>query len=124
MNESTASARMSRFAPNSHFWGVLSLLLLAQGALFVLAVAVRPPLWAPGEIRYYSACALVCHGLAGLAALAALVMGVVALGDFSPTAGQVAGRAWAVSGLATATLTVLLLAVVYGPVLVSLAVSL
>jgi hypothetical protein len=114
MNESTASAPTSWFARKSHFWGVLSLLLLLLSGCIVLGM-VRPGLHGPTqeEVTRLSWCVLVCHGLAVLAALVAIVLGIVALEDIGGGEGKVAGRGWAVAGLVTGTLTLLTLVVVY-----------
>jgi hypothetical protein len=118
MNENTISRPTSRFAWKSHFWGVFSLLLLMLSGCFILGITRVGSLGGPTqeEVTHLSRGALVCQGLAVLAALAAIVLGIVALGNIPRGAGKGAGRGWAVSGLVTGALTLLTLVVVYGVV--------
>jgi hypothetical protein len=110
MNENTGYAQTSRFAQKSHFLGVLSLFLLLFCGFIVFAaireVGTGVQVWQPGPISIYRL-ADICAGLAGLAALAALVFGILGLVDIRQGAGKVKGRAQAVSGLVTASLTLL-----------------
>jgi hypothetical protein len=110
MNESTEYARTSRFARNSHFLGVLSLFLLLVCG-FIVFVAIREiwtgvQVWHRGPISIYWL-ADISAVLAGLVALAALVLGILGLVDIHQGAGKVKGRSQAISGLVTASLTLL-----------------
>jgi hypothetical protein len=139
MSESTARAQTSRFARKSHFWGVFSLLvLLICGCIVFQAIhedrtglqvwqsgpsgsvefqaihedRTGSQVWQSGPIGI-PRLADICAGVAGLAALAALVLGIAALVDIRQGAGKVKGIGQAVSGLVTASLTLLTLIVVF-----------
>jgi hypothetical protein len=112
MNESTGYAQESRFARKSHILGVQSLLLLLICGFLVFR-AIREArtglqVWQPGPIGI-SRFADICAGLAGLVALAAIVLGILGFVDIRQGAGKVKGRSHAVSGLVTASLTLLTL---------------
>jgi prepilin-type processing-associated H-X9-DG protein len=117
MNASTGYAQTSRFAQKSQFLGVLSLLLLLLCGFLVFAGIHQAwtgvPVWRRGPISI-SRLADICAGLAGLAALAALVLGILGLAAIRQGAGKVKGTSQAVSGLVTASLTLLSLMLVLG----------
>jgi hypothetical protein len=118
MNESTKSAQKSRFARSSHFFGVLSLLLLMLSGLCIMGLvgrAGRPDLHvlSQGDVTGLSLGYVASQFLAAVAAVAALILGILGLGDIRRGAGKVKGTGLAVSGLVTATLTVLPLVLVY-----------
>jgi hypothetical protein len=121
MNESTQYTPTSRLARESHFWGVLALILLFLSGLCIvgLAAGVRGPnlqAQTPAEVNTLFLGAVLCQGLAVLAALVAFVLGIRALGNIRRGAGRVKGTGLAISGLVTATLTVLPLVLGYGGV--------
>jgi hypothetical protein len=117
MNEGTQSVRTSRVARASHFWGVLSLLMLLLSGLCIWGLALE----GPTRCRALSRGALLSQGVAAVAALAAFVKGIVGLVEIRGGAGKVKGRGPAVSGMVTGTLTLLTLALVYGsPVVLAL----
>jgi prepilin-type processing-associated H-X9-DG protein len=122
MNESTEKAQTSRFAEASHRLGVLALFLLVLSACFILGPAVGVGR-SGGQVltredrNLFSWGEVICQGLAGVAALAAVVRGIVALVEVRQGAGKVKGRGQAVSGLATGTLTSLTLVVGYSLVM-------
>jgi Protein of unknown function (DUF1559) len=112
MNESTEYPQTSWVARTSHFLGVLSLILLLICG-FIVFQAIRNAdsglqAWEPGPISI-SWLADVCAGVAGLAALAAIVLGILGLVDVRQGEGKVKGKSQAVSGLVTASLTLLTL---------------
>ena len=138
MNEITAQAQTSRFARNSHFWGVFSLLVLLicgcivfqaiheartglqvwqsgpSGSIELQAIhetRTGPHVWQSGPVGI-PRLADICAGVAGLAALAAIVSGIRGLVDIRQGAGKVKGMSQAVSGLVTASLTLLTLLLV------------
>ncbi len=115
MHEITAQAQTSRFARKSHFWGVFSLLvLLICGCIVFQAIneaRTGRQVWQSGPSGI-PRLADICAGVAGLAALAALVLGIVGLVDIRQGAGKVKGIGQAVSGLVTASLTLLTLILV------------
>jgi hypothetical protein len=122
MNESTPQARTSRLARASHQLGVLALLLLILSGLLIWGLAAQvgssdTPLLTQRERTTFSWGVVICHGMAGVAALAALGLGITGLVDIRQGAGKVKGRGQAVSGLVTSTLTMLPLILVYGVVL-------
>src|SRR5262249_29441061 len=87
------------------------LLLLLCGHIVFQAIReawTGVQVWQPGSISI-SRLADICAGLAGLAALAALVFGILGLVDIRQGAGKVKGRSQVVSGLVTASLTLLTL---------------
>src|SRR5262249_24109216 len=129
----------SRFARKSHFWGVFSLLvLLICGCIVFQAIheartglqvwqsgpsgsvefqaihedRTGSQVWQSGPIGI-PRLADIGAGVAGLAALAALVLWIAALVDIRQGAGKVKGIGQAVSGLVTASLTLLTLIVVF-----------
>jgi hypothetical protein len=116
MSDSTAYARTSPLARASHGLGVLALFMLVLSGCWILKAVDRSGLQGQtqenviGSLRW----AVLCQGTAGVAGLAALVLGIIALVDVGRGAGRVQGRGQAVSGLVTGTLTVLTLALVYG----------
>jgi hypothetical protein len=103
---------MSRSAERSHILGALSLLLLLMCGVIVTqalhgagtGLQVRRP--KPIRIHWL---ADICAGVAGLAALAAIVFGILGLVDIRQGTGKVKGTSQAVSGLVTASLTLLAL---------------
>jgi hypothetical protein len=114
MNESTQSARTSRLTRASHKLGVLALLLLVLSGACILALALAGRVGRPGnhvlnqeDVTGLSLGAVCGQGLAVVAALAAFILGILGLADIRGGAGKVTGRGLAVSGLVTATLTVL-----------------
>jgi hypothetical protein len=102
--------------------GVLALFLLVLSAWIILeriAPWDRSGFHNPTQeetIRSFLG-VVFCQGLAAVAALAALVLGILALADMRRGAGQVEGGGLAATGLVPATLTLLTLGVVYGLVL-------
>jgi hypothetical protein len=110
MNESTTEARTSRLAEKSSFWGVFSLLLLLICGFFVFEsiheVTTGLQVWQRGPISIYRL-ADSCAVVAGLAAIAALVLGIRGLVDIRQGAGRVKGIGQAVTGLVTGALSLL-----------------
>jgi hypothetical protein len=110
MNESTGHAQTSRFAQKSHFLGVLSLLLLLLCGFIVFQAICEAGMglqvWQPGPISIYRF-ADICAGVAGLAALDAIVQGILGLVDIRQGESKVKGRSQAVSGVVTGPLTLL-----------------
>jgi hypothetical protein len=122
MNESTAYAQPSRLARASHRLGVLAVLLLVLGGACILSPVVsagRSDLQGPTQAEVIGLIlgAQVCEGVAAVAALAGFFLGIVALALIPPTAGKVAGRGRAVSGLVTTCFILLTLMVLHGLVL-------
>jgi hypothetical protein len=119
MNDSTDHAQPSRLARASHRLGVLALLMLVLSGLCILGLADRVggsrlQVLTPAEGILFSLGAVFCQGMAVVAAPAALILGILGLVEINRGAGKVDGRGLAVSGLVTATLTVLAFALVYG----------
>jgi hypothetical protein len=112
MSQSTGYAQTSRCARASHRLGVLALLLLVLSGYLVFALMHRQAL-THDDVIVLSYGEVICQVLAVVAALAAFTLGVLGLGNIGRGAGQVKGRGLAVSGLVTATLTLLPLALVY-----------
>jgi hypothetical protein len=109
MNESTAYPQTNRLAQASFGLGVLALLLLVLGVIVDVRV-IRS-----GLVE------VLCEGLAVVAALAAFVLGILGLVFNHGCADEIEGRRRAVTGLVTATLTVLTLVLLYGVVVPALA---
>ena len=112
MNEITTHAQTSRSAGASHRFGVVAIMLLLLVGLMV-AQAVHEDetglqVWQT-EIIGIPRFADICAGVAGLAAIAAIVLGLQGLLDIRWGAGKVKGRGLAVSGLVTGTLAFLTL---------------
>jgi hypothetical protein len=123
MNESTKYTQTSGLARASHHLGVLALLLLMLSGCCIVGLACvgRPGGPTQEEVIGLAQGAVFCQGLAVVAALAALILGILGLADVGRGAGKVKGTGLAVSGLVTATLTVLTVVLVYGVVLLALA---
>jgi hypothetical protein len=124
MNENTEYARTSRVARASHTLGVLALLLLVLSGACILALALAGREGKPGsqvlsqgDVTGLSLGAVFCQGLAVVAALDAFILGILGLADIREGAGKVKGRGLAVSGLVTASLTMLTLVLGYCVVL-------
>ncbi len=119
MSVATESARKSRLASASHRLGVLAVLLLLVAGCCILSLVLDARAGGSGslnsdDVRMFSWGAVLGQGLAAVAALAAFILGIFALGDIRRGAGKVEGRGQAVSGLVTATLTLLPLVLVHG----------
>jgi hypothetical protein len=124
MNEGKVFAQTSRLARASHTLGVLGLLLQVLSGWCILCLAAcgdKSGVLNQDDLTLLSLVAIGCLGMAVVAALAALVLGILGLEDIRRGAGKVAGRGRAVSGLVTATLT--LLAPVLGCGLIALVVA-
>jgi hypothetical protein len=112
MNESTTYAQKSRLAGASHRFGVLAIMLLLLVG-FIVAQAVWEArtgiqVWQTefiGIPRFADIFAIA----AVLAAISAIIYGILGLVDIRRGAGKVKGRGLAVSGLVTGTLTFLTL---------------
>jgi hypothetical protein len=124
MNESTVYAQTSRSARASHTLGVLGLLLQVLSGWCILSLAAcgnKSGVLSQDNLTLLSLGAIGCLGMAVVAALAALVLGILGLEEIRRGAGKIEGRGRAISGLVTATLT--LLAPVVGCGLVALVVA-
>jgi hypothetical protein len=98
-------------ARTSQKLGVFSLLLLLFCGLYVFHVFYgRDDVRDPYESEVASWIAFISVGVAAGAAFAALVLGILGLMDINRDEGKVYGTGVAVSGLVTATLTLLILA--------------
>jgi hypothetical protein len=67
------------------------------------------------QVSAFSVGAILCHAVAGVAAVVALVLGIIGLTEVRQ--GQVQGKGRAISGLVTSSLTVLVLTLAYGVVM-------
>jgi hypothetical protein len=119
MTESTE--RTSRLARASHHLGVWALLLLLLASVCIWGLARRVDIPSQVEAIVLSLGAVICQGLAVVAALAALVLGILGLGHIRRGAGKVKGTGLAVSGMVTATVALFPLVLVYCVVLPVLA---
>jgi hypothetical protein len=120
VNESMSNARTSRFARASHFWGVLALLLLLLAGICAWGPARRGDVPTRTEV-ILSLGAVICQVMVVVAAVAAIVQGILGLEHVRRGAGKVMGKGLAISGLVTATVAVLPLVLAYGVVLPVLA---
>jgi Protein of unknown function (DUF1559) len=125
MSASTVYAQTSRLARASFDLGVLGLLFLVLSGWCILGLAGHVGPGVQGltqdEVTGLFLGAIACQGIAVVAALAALVLGILGLVNIRRGAGKVDGRGRAVSGLVTATLTLLTLVVGYGVVALAVA---
>ncbi len=91
--------------------GVLALFMLLLSGCWIL----RPDgLKTQDDVNGLFWGMVVCQGMAVVAALAAFIVGIIALVDIRRSAGKVERRGRAITGLVTATLTWLTLALMYG----------
>ncbi len=113
MNESTERTQSLRSSRASRFLGTLSLLLLLLSALVGVG-------WAHEHVDFLGLkglAELIFQAVAASVALAALVLGIVALVSIRRGMGKIQGRGHAISGIVTASVTLLPLLVGYGVVM-------
>jgi hypothetical protein len=113
MNESTEHGQTFRSSRASRFLGTLSLLLLLLSALVGVG-------WAHEHVDFLGLKGLgelIFQAIAASLALAALVLGVVALVNIRRGVGKIEGRRHAISGIVTGSVTLLPLLVGYGVVM-------
>jgi hypothetical protein len=119
MNACKRDARISPVARASHVLGCLALFMLLLSGYGILSAILGPDSSAPqhparANFMVSGLWLVLGQGTAGLAALAALILGIIALVDIAVGAGKLEGRGLAVSGLVTGTVTGLTVALVYG----------
>jgi hypothetical protein len=112
MNENAEHAQTSRLAGASFRLGMLALFMLVLSGWCILERVApwdRSGLHGPTqeEVTRFSLGADLSLGVAVVAALAAVVLGILALVIIARGAGKVEGRGRAVSGVVTGTLTLL-----------------
>jgi hypothetical protein len=113
MNDTTEHTQTMRLARRSRFLGTLTLMLLLLSALFGVAWSREHVdvlgLQSHGEV--------ICQAIAAALAIVALYLGIFALVKIRRGAGKIEGRRHAISGIVTASVTLLPLLVAYGVVL-------